>query len=136
MYRILSLTIAMMFVGAVAVAEETVTDPRAENTSATANKADNTSRNKRERSDSELNPTDQKENASDMAITQKVRRAVMEDKTLSTYAHNVKIITQDGIVNLKGPVRTADEKKVVEDMAMQIAGTDKVKSQLEIAPKE
>lgn len=99
-------------------------------------KADNSARNTRERDAAEKDPTDQKGNAADIAITQKIRRALTDDKALSTYAHNVKIITQDGVVNLKGPVRNAEEKKAVEGKASQVAGADKVKSQLEIAPKE
>jgi hyperosmotically inducible periplasmic protein len=59
----------------------------------------------------------------------------MDNKELSTYAHNVKIITRNGIVTLKGPVRSQDEKKVVESQAAQIAGADKVKSALSVAPK-
>ena len=105
------------------------------NTSA-PDKADNSARNTRERNDAEKDPMDQKGNPADIATTQKIRKALVDDKNLSTYAHNVKVITQDGVVNLKGPVRNADEKKAVEDKAAAVAGADKVKSQLEIAPKE
>jgi len=56
----------------------------------------------------------QKENPSDRAMTQQIRRAILQDKSLSTYAHNVKVITQDGNVILKGPVRSIGEKKTVE----------------------
>ncbi len=59
----------------------------------------------------------------------------MNDKSLSTYAHNVKIISQDGAVTLKGPVRTDGEKRAIEAMAAQIVGQDKVTSQLEVKPK-
>jgi len=59
----------------------------------------------------------------------------MKDKSLSTYAHNVKIITQNGQVTLKGPVRSEDEKKTVETKAAEVAGENKVTSQLDIKPK-
>ena len=76
----------------------------------------------------------QKENAGDREITQKIRRALMDDKSLSTYAHNVKVVTQDGQVTLKGPVRTEDEKKTVEAKATEVAGVGHVINQLSIAP--
>ena len=59
----------------------------------------------------------------------------MKDKSLSTYAHNVKIITQNGQVTLKGPVRSEDEKKTVETKAYEVAGENNVTSQLDIKPK-
>ena len=59
----------------------------------------------------------------------------MEDKDLSTYAHNVKIVAENGIVTLKGPVRSQEEKKVVEAKATEIAGTGKVKSMISVKPK-
>jgi osmotically-inducible protein OsmY len=72
--------------------------------------ADNTKVNTRDRAKGAATADQQKENTTDREITQKIRRALMDDKTLSTYAHNVKVITQDGHVTLKGPVQTADEK--------------------------
>lgn len=101
-----------------------------------SDKGDNSSRNTRERDAAEKNPADQKGTPADIAITQKIRRALMDDKDLSTYAHNIKIITQDGMVNLKGPVRTTEEKKSCEDKAVAVVGVEKVKSQLEVAPKQ
>jgi osmotically-inducible protein OsmY len=62
-------------------------------------------------------------------------RAILQDKSLSTYAHNVKIITRDGNVILKGPVRSIGEKRIVEGKAIAVAGEDRVRSQLQIAPK-
>ena len=58
----------------------------------------------------------------------------MDDKTLSTYAHNVKIISQDGQVTLKGPVETEDEKKTIETKATEVAGAGRVTNQITIAP--
>ena len=96
--------------------------------------ADNTKVNKRDRAKGAVTADQQKENTSDREITQKIRRALMDDKTLSTYAHNVKIVAQDGQVTLKGPVRTADEKKTVEAKATEVAGAGRVTNQISIAP--
>jgi hyperosmotically inducible protein len=92
---------------------------------------DNTKQNK-----DQTNPTadQQKMNPADRAITQKIRKAIHEDTTLSTYAHNVKIITQDGKVTLRGPVRSEDEKSNIEAKAVAVAGQGNVSNQLEIAP--
>jgi hyperosmotically inducible protein len=73
----------------------------------------------------------QKMNATDRGITAKIRKAVVADKTLSTYAHNVKIISQDGTVTLKGPVRSDDEVKSIVAKATSVTGSaDKVINQL------
>ena len=96
--------------------------------------ADNTKVNERDRAKDAVTADQQKENPTDREITQNVRRAVMNDKTLSTYAHNVKIVTQGGTVTLKGPVRTEEEKKAVEVMATEVAGAGHVVNQISIAP--
>ena len=72
---------------------------------------DNTKVNERDRSKNESTADQQKDNRSDREITQQIRQSIMKDKSLSTYAHNVKIITQNGQVTLKGPVRSEDEKR-------------------------
>jgi hyperosmotically inducible periplasmic protein len=95
---------------------------------------DNTKVNKRDRAKGAATADQQKENAGDLEITQKIRRGLMDDKSLSTYAHNVKVVTQDGQVTLKGPVRTEDEKKSVEAKATEVAGAGHVVNQLSIAP--
>jgi len=97
---------------------------------------DNTKTNERDRDKTSPTADQQKENASDRALTQQIRKAIMKDKSLSTYAHNVKIVTQNGQVTLKGPVRSEEEKKSVEAAAAGVAGGDKVTSELEIAPKQ
>ena len=75
----------------------------------------------------------QKVNSSDEEITRKIRRAIIEDKSLSTYAHNIKIITQDGVVTLKGPVSSEEEKSNVEAKAVAVAGESNVKNEIQIA---
>src|SRR6202521_208149 len=94
---------------------------------------DNTKKNKEQ-----TNPgaDQQKENAADRAITQKIRKAIHEDKALSTYAHNIKIITQDGKVTLRGPVRSEEEKNNVQATAVAVAGAENGTKQLEIAPSK
>ena len=96
--------------------------------------ADNTKVNKRDRAEGAVTADQQKENASDREIAQKIRGALMADKTLSTYAHNVKIVAQNGQVTLKGPVRTDDEKKSVEAKATEVAGAGRVTNEITIAP--
>jgi hyperosmotically inducible protein len=96
---------------------------------------DNTKVNERDRSQDAPSADQEKDNRSDQDITQQIRQSIMNDKSLSTYAHNVKIITQNGQVTLKGPVRSEDEKKTVETKATEVAGENKVTSQLDIKPK-
>jgi hyperosmotically inducible periplasmic protein len=92
---------------------------------------DNTSQNK-----DQTSPTadKQKMNASDREITQKIRKSVHQDSSLSTYAHNIKIITQNGKVTLRGPVRSDDEKANLQAKAIAVAGDGNVTNELEIAP--
>ena len=84
--------------------------------------SDNTKINQRDRNPNEPTADQQKNDRSDRDITQQVRQAIIADKTFSTYAHNVKVITQNGQVTLKGPVRSDDEKRSVEAKAAAIAG--------------
>ena len=93
---------------------------------------DNTGRNVQDRSGATLTPGDQSESEADRTLTQKVRQAVMADESLSTTAHNVKIISVNGIVTLRGPVNSAKEKATIDAKAQQIAGATKVDNQLEI----
>jgi hyperosmotically inducible periplasmic protein len=97
---------------------------------------DNTKTNERDRSASEPTAYQQKENRSDRDITQQIRQSIVRDKSLSTYAHNVKVITTNGRVMLKGPVRSEDEKKAVEAKAAEIAGENKVTSELNAKPQQ
>jgi len=97
--------------------------------------ADNTTVNQRDRNPNEPTADLQKNNPSDRDITQQIRRAIMKDKSLSSYAHNVKIITQNGQVTLKGPVRSDEEKRAIEAKATEIVGENKVTSELDIKPK-
>jgi len=97
---------------------------------------DNTKVNDRDRNKAEPTADQQKENRPDREITRDIRRSIVQDKSLSTYAHNVKIISQNGMVTLKGPVRSEDEKSAIEAKAAEIVGRDKVTNQLEVKPKK
>jgi osmotically-inducible protein OsmY len=96
-------------------------------------KPDNTKVNKRDRNAGEVTADQQKMNATDRELTRKIRRSIMADKSLSTYAHNIKIISQNGAVTLKGPVKSDDEKKNVMAKAVAVAGSaDKVTDQISV----
>ena len=98
-------------------------------------KPDNTSVNKRDRNPGEATADQQKTNAADRALTAKIRKAVIADKSLSTYAHNVKIISQNGTVTLKGPVHSDDEVTSIMAKATEVAGSpDKVVNQMSVKP--
>lgn len=97
---------------------------------------DNTKTNKRDRDSGSVTADDQKMNKSDREMAQQIRKAVYQDKTLSTYAHNVKIIVQDGQVTLKGPVRSEEEKTSIAQKAASIAGAGNVTNQLDVAPSK
>jgi osmotically-inducible protein OsmY len=94
---------------------------------------DNTKKNKDQTSP---NADQQKMNPSDRAIAQKIRKSIHDDTSLSTYAHNIKIISQDGKVTLRGPVRSEDEKNNLQAKAVEVAGKENVTNQLEIAPSK
>jgi len=72
--------------------------------------------------------------SADRDTMQKIRKAIIGDKTLSTYAHNVKILAHDGKVTLRGPVRSEDEKRTVNDMASAVVGADNVINELTVQP--
>jgi hyperosmotically inducible protein len=95
--------------------------------------ADNTGKNVRDRSDAAVTPTDQSENEADRTLTQRIRQAVVDDDSLSTNAKNVKIISLNGAVTLRGPVKNEEERKKIVAKAQQIAGEKNVSNQLEIA---
>jgi hyperosmotically inducible protein len=97
--------------------------------------ADNTRMNQQDRNSNEATADQQKADRSDLEITQQIRKSIISDKSLSTYGHNVKVITQNGMVTLKGPVRSEEEKKAVEAKAAEVAGADKVTNEIDVQPK-
>jgi len=118
----------LLFAGNVAAADGTLrlaaSDQRPD--------ADDTERNVRDRKDTTLTPMDQGGSESDRTITQEIRRAVVAQDGFSTNAKNVKIITVDGVVTLRGPVKTADEKATIASLAGRTAGAKRVDNQLEL----
>lgn len=102
------------------------------NEKAAAADADNTKRNARDADGTTLTPMDQGESEADRTITQQIRKAVVGHDQLSTNAKNVKIITQDGIVTLRGPVKSAEEKATIASVAQKTGGVKRVDNQLEI----
>jgi hyperosmotically inducible periplasmic protein len=97
--------------------------------------ADNTKINQRDRDKTEPTADQQKETAADRQLVQQIRKAIVKDKSLSTYGHNIKVIAQNGAVTLKGPVKSDEEKQSIEAKAAQIAGADKVTSEIQVASK-
>ena len=95
---------------------------------------DNSKTNKRDRDKSSPTADQQKMNSTDRDLAKRIRSAITDDKSLSTYAHNIKIIAQDGKVTLKGPVRSEEEKSAIETKATEVAGAGNVINQLEVAP--
>jgi hyperosmotically inducible periplasmic protein len=93
---------------------------------------DNTKVNQRDRNKAQPTADQGKNNKSDREIMKEIRRSVVSDKSLSTYAHNVKIISQGGKVTLKGPVHTEEEKKSIESKASAVAGDGNVTNQLTV----
>ena len=97
---------------------------------------DNTAKNQRDRNQSEPTADKQKENKPDRELARQIRQALVKDKSLSTYAHNIKVIAQNGEVTLKGPVKSAEEKQAIEAKAAEVAGgPDRIKSEIEVTPK-
>ena len=125
--------IAGAFLGAgLLLAQEPASQPSQQGSGA----ADNTRINTRDRNANEPTADKQQNNMSDRDITKQIRQALAKDDSLSTYAHNVKVVTQNGQVTLKGPVRSEDEKRAVEAKATAIAGNDKVTNNLDVKEKD
>jgi hyperosmotically inducible protein len=108
-----SIALALLLIGGTCVVPAQTAD---------STKPDNTKVNQQDRNPGEATADQQKMNSADRALTAKIRRSIMADKSLSTYAHNVKIISQDGIVTLKGPVHSDDEVKTIVARTMEITG--------------
>jgi len=104
----------------------------AEKSPVTSDKADNTAMNKRDRSGDSTTSFDQPNNKVDIDLAANVRKAIVGEKSLSTKAHNVKLIASAGVVTLRGPVASADEKAKVDQLAASVAGVTRVDNQLDI----
>lgn len=122
--------VGMFFIALTLVGCDTQTG-RVDNTPK-ATDADNTARNERDRNPATQVPTDQAESQADREISANVRKAVTADDTLSINAQNIKIVTSNGTVTLRGPVKNTQEKAAIETKAKQVAGVTRVDNLLEI----
>lgn len=103
--------------------------------SVAATSDDNTATNKRDAAPSEVTADQQKARGTDMEITRRIRQDLMKKTDLSTYAHNIKIITVRGKVTVKGPVRSQDEVASVMESAETVAGAANVINKITVVPK-
>ena len=106
---------------------------RNEKPAQTSTAPDNSGVNVRDRNDQTVTAGDQSENEADRKISQSIRQSLTADDTLSTNGKNVKVITTDGKVTLRGPVKSDQEKAAIAAKAQQVAGVKNVDNQLEIA---
>jgi len=107
--------------------------PPAAESSATSPSATNTGRNERDRDPAMVTPEDQGGSEADRGVTQRIRQGVVKDDALSMTGKNVKIITHEGVVTLRGPVKTAAEKAEIGAIAAKTDGVKRVDNQLEVA---
>jgi hyperosmotically inducible protein len=135
MYRAKYVAVSALIVMAFMVTGA-LTGSQAQSTEPQATSPDNTKINAQDRDKASSSADQQKDNRSDREITQQIRQSLVKDKSLSTYGHNVKVITQNGQVTLKGPVRSDDEKKTIEAMATEVAGENKVTNELNVKPQQ
>jgi osmotically-inducible protein OsmY len=94
--------------------------------------ADDTGKNVRDRDDRMKTPMDQSESEGDRTITQNIRKSIVDNDQLSTNAKNVKVITVDGMVTLRGPVKSDAEKSTIASVAQKTPGVKKVENLLEV----
>ena len=95
-------------------------------------KPDNSAKNQRDRAGETKTSGDQSNSSEDTKVTADIRRAIVKDSSLTMAAKNVKVITAGGIVTLRGPVNSAEEKTKIEQLASAAAGGAKIDNQLEI----
>jgi osmotically-inducible protein OsmY len=120
MKRILLSIACLSAVGLVVMAADDQTQP------------DNTAKNQRDRSGQTQTSGDQSNSPADLKITQNIRRALMKDSELSATAKNIKVITANGQTTLRGPVKTAEEKTKINQIARSAAGGAQVVDQLDV----
>jgi hyperosmotically inducible protein len=114
-----------------------VTIPAWSQSTPSQDRQDNTRVNKRDRNPGEPTADQQKGNPTDRDLASKIRKSIVDDKSLSTYAHNVKVISEHGTVTLKGPVRSQAEMDALVAKAQEVAGSpDKVVNEMSVQPAE
>ncbi len=134
--QLIVLAVSLMLAPAANAAKTEHTDKDAKAVNEAAHAApDNTKKNAREHNGGGVTAQDQSGEKSDVEVTRKLRQEILKRKKLSTNAQNVKIITQNGTVTLKGPVDSAAEKDKVERIAKQVIGANKLVNDLEVKTK-
>jgi hyperosmotically inducible protein len=129
-----SLVVLLLGTSGIVLAQQDATPTQQPDDKSTTAAPDNTGKNQRDRNASEPTADRQKENETDRGLARQIRRALMKDKSLSTYGHNVKVIAQNGVVTLKGPVNSDEEKRAIESKAAEVAGgAEKVRSEIEVS---
>ena len=139
MNRLVISTLIVVFTSVLIVqhasAQSSENSAKASPSAAAATAPDNTKGNKVDPSNSAATADAQTNKSSDIDLTKRIRKSVMADKALSTYAHNVKIVAVNGTVTLNGVVRSEQEKSALEMKAAAVAGKENVINDLKIAPK-
>lgn len=129
--KVKMLMVAAMAISALPVLAQNSTSPAASSSTSSAANADNTKVNKRDRSDAKT-AFDQPNDKADIKVAAAVRKAIVGDDSLSTSARNIKLIAAKGVVTLRGPVKSTDEKATVESLARKVDGVKSVDNQLDI----
>jgi len=120
---LIALPLTLLFGGGLVAAQQQPTEP------------DNTKTNQRDRTQKTPTADQAGQATSDRELMSKIRRSIVDDKSLSQYAKNVKVIAQKGKVTLRGPVRSQEEKDAIESKAAAVAGKENVVSELTIKPE-
>ncbi|OEZ97183.1 BON domain-containing protein [Duganella sp. HH101] len=130
--KMLIVVLGSMLGGSLAVAQTAVHNDTQAVQGQASPSADNTRMNRRDKGDTAQTPQAQSNAKSDRELLAAVRRTIVKDKSLSVYAHNIKILAQGGVVTLRGPVKSEDEKSKVETLAKSVAGVGSVDNKVDI----
>jgi osmotically-inducible protein OsmY len=131
--KLLNWTLALTCVSALATERPPDgTKPSAAPQGQTSPSVDNTNINDRDKGGATRTPQNQSNSAENRQLLAAVRRAIVRDKSLSSMAHNVKVLVEGGAVSLRGPVKNEDEKAKVELLAKQVKGVTTIDNQLDV----
>jgi osmotically-inducible protein OsmY len=130
------LATALLVLSAAHFAQIAVAQERAPGTSPSAAQPDNSKVNKADRASAQPTAQDQPQNKPDRELTAAVRKAIVSDKALSTYAHNVKVVAQNGTVTLRGPVRSDEEKAKVAQLAQSVPNVQALDNRMTVTPSK
>jgi osmotically-inducible protein OsmY len=130
------LTTALLVLSAAHFGQVAVAQERAPGTSSATVQPDNSKVNKADRAAAQPTAQDQPQTKPDRELTAAVRKAIVSDKALSTYAHNVKVLAQSGTVTLRGPVRSDEEKARVAQLAQGVANVQTVDDRMTVKPSK